>query len=190
MKMNVKTELKNISGIPSFDFEEIPVAYFSDNNNGKLLRKQLIKNELKISECNVGELEKTFFSKENINLINKYLILSVYTNTNKQFLICPQKEGDLIIVMRYVFIEYGRNLPFDIAGQIKDLNCTVVGEILPNIITNATQRVDYLDEINNPRKIIPLPVNVHKSNRSFNDIFSSRAGSCHKLLLKFVFCFQ
>ena len=53
MKMNLKKLPKNISGIPSFDFEEIPVAYFSDNINGNLLRKQLIKNELKISECNV-----------------------------------------------------------------------------------------------------------------------------------------
>jgi len=166
MKMNVKTELKNISGIPSFDFEEIPVAYFSDNNNGKLLRKQLIKNELKISECNVGELEKTFFSKENINLINKYLILSVYTNTNKQFLICPQKEGDLIIVMRYVFIEYSRNLPYDINKQIKDLNYHVIREILPTVISNVDQKIGYLKDIETQPVGPPLPINTKKINRT------------------------
>ena len=114
MKINLKkmpdltSEVKNNSGIPSFDFEEFPVGYFSDNIKGKLLRKQLIKNQLKISECNVGDLEKTFFSKENIDLINKQLILSVYNSTNKQFFICDQKEADLLIVMRYVFIEYSR----------------------------------------------------------------------------------
>ena len=166
MKMNVKTELKNISGIPSFDFEEIPVAYFSDNNNVKLLRKQLIKNELKISECNVGELEKTFFSKENINLINKYLILSVYTNTNKQFLICSQKEGDLIIVMRYVFIEYSRNLPYDINKQIKDLNYHVIREILPTVISNVDQKIGYLKDIETQPVGPPLPINTKKINRT------------------------
>ena len=95
---DLKTEFKNIPSIPSFNFEEMPVAYFSDNVRGKLLRKQLIKNELKISECNIGDLENTFFSKDNIDLINKQLILSVYNKTNKQFLICSQKETDLLMI--------------------------------------------------------------------------------------------
>lgn len=167
MKMNLKKlPIKNIPGIPSFDFEEIPVAYFSDNINGNLLRKQLIKNELKISECNVGELEKTFFSKENINLINKHLILSVYSSTNKQFLICPQKEADLIIVMRYVFIEYSRNLPYDIDKQIKDLNYRVISEILPIVISNVDQQIGYLKDIETQPIGPPLPINTKKINRT------------------------
>ena len=172
MKMNLKklpdfkADVKNIQGIPSFDFEEIPVAYFSDNINGNLLRKQLIKNELKISECNVGELEKTFFSKENINLINKYLIYSVYTRTDKQFLICSQKEADLIVVMRYVFIEYSRNLPYDIDKQIKDLNYRVISEILPTVISNVDQKIGYLKDIQTQPVGPPLPINTKKINRT------------------------
>ena len=172
MKMNLKklpdfkADVKNIPGIPSFDFEEIPAAYFSDNINGNLLRKQLIKNELKISECNVGELEKTFFSKENINLINKYLIYSVYTRTDKQFLICSQKEADLIVVMRYVFIEYSRNLPYDIDKQIKDLNYRVISEILPTVISNVDQKIGYLKDIQTQPVGPPLPINTKKINRT------------------------
>jgi len=172
MKMNLKklpdlnTEVKNISGTPTFDFEEMPSAYFSDNVRGKALRKQLVKNELKISECNVGDLEKTFFSKENVDLINKQLILSVYNKTNKQFLICPQKEADLLVVMRYVFIEYSRNLPYNIQNQIKDLNCQVVGEILPNVISNVDQKIGYLRDIETQPVGPPLPINTKKLNRT------------------------
>ena len=163
---NFKADVKNIQGIPSFDFEEIPVAYFSDNINGNLLRKQLIKNELKISECNIGDLENSFFSKDNIDLINKQLILSVYNKTNKQFLICSQKEADLLIVMRYVFIEYSRNLPYDIVNQIKDLNCKVVSEILPVVISNVDQKIGYLRDINTQPIGPPLPINTKKINRT------------------------
>ena len=67
--------------------------------------------------------------------------------------------------MRYIFIEYARHLPYDIGGQIRELNCQVVGEVLPKIITEATQRIAYLDEINNPRKVVPLPINVHKGRK-------------------------
>lgn len=163
---DLKTEVKNIQGTPSFNFEELPVAYFSDNVRGKQLRKQLIKNELKISECNIGDLENGFFSKDNIDLINKQLILSVYNKTNKQFLICSQKEADLLIVMRYVFIEYSRNLPYDITNQIKDLNCTVVGEILPIVISNADQKIGYLRDIQTQPIGPPLPINTKNINRT------------------------
>ena len=172
MKINLKkmpdltSEVKNNSGIPSFDFEEFPVGYFSDNIKGNLLRKQLIKNQLKISECNVGDLEKTFFSKENIDLINKQLILSVYNSTNKQFLICTQKEADLLIVMRYVFIEYSRNLPYDINNQIKNLNYQVVNEILPTVISNIDQKIGYLKDIETQPIGPPLPINTKNLNRT------------------------
>jgi len=172
MKINLKkmpdltSEVKNNSGIPSFDFEEFPVGYFSDNIKGNLLRKQLIKNQLKISECNVGDLEKTFFSKENIDLINKQLILSVYNSTNKQFLICTQKEADLLIVMRYVFIEYSRNLPYDINNQIKNLNYRVVNEILPTVLSNVDQKIGYLKDIETQPIGPPLPINTKNLNRT------------------------
>jgi hypothetical protein len=70
-------------------YEFIPVEeYFSENPRAKDLRKQLIKNEIKVSQEDLGTLETVFFSKENIALINKQLILKVYERSNKQFLIC------------------------------------------------------------------------------------------------------
>jgi len=155
---------------PKYNFEEFPVGYFSDNKKGKALRNQLIKNELKMNQDEIGALESNFFSKENIDLINKQLILRVYQVSKKKFKICPQKEEDLIIVMRYVFIEYGRNLPFDIAGQIKDLNCTVVGEILPTVISNVDQKVGYLRDISTQPVGPPLPINTKSIERTLPSI--------------------
>jgi hypothetical protein len=163
---DLKIEVKNIPSLPSFNFEEMPTAYFSDNVRGNLLRKQLIKNELKISECNISDLENSFFSKDNIDLINKQLILSVYNKTNKQFLICSQKEADLIVVMRYVFIEYSRNLPYDINKQIKELNYHVISEILQTVISNVDQKIGYLKDIQTQPVGPPLPINTKKINRT------------------------
>jgi hypothetical protein len=72
--------------------------------------------------------------------------------------------------MRYIYLEYARHLPYDVAGQIRELNCQVVGEVLPKIITEATQRIAYLEEINGIRKIIPLPVNVNKGRRNIQSV--------------------
>ena len=148
-----------------FDFHDMPVAYFNDNVQANSLRTQVIKNQVRISECEQGDLATTFFSDENIELINKQLILSVYKKTNGQYKISNQSKQSLEIVMRYVFLEHARHLPYDISGQIRELNCRVVGEILPGIITQITQRVEYLKTINEPRQLLELPKNVHGGTR-------------------------
>jgi hypothetical protein len=160
------------SNKPRFDIQDLPTAYFCDNIKANSLRNQLIKNQIRINECEQGDLETTFFSDENISLINRQLILSVFKKSNGQIKISDQSKESLIIVMRYVFLEYARHLPYDIIGQIRELNCQIVGEILPKIITEATQRIAYLEEINNPRKLIPLPVNVNKNNRNLQSTSS------------------
>ena len=148
-----------------FTMNEMPTAFFWDNTTSKELRNELIKNQVRISECEQGDLEIFFFSEENIDLINKQLILNVFKKTNGEFKISPQKYEDLIIVMRYTFIEYARHLPYDITNQIRELNSIVIGQILPNIITQITQRKEYLRVINEPRELLPLPISESMSSK-------------------------
>lgn len=149
-----------------FDLHELPTAYFCDNIKSNGLRNELIKNQVRISECEQGNLENYFFSDENISLINKQLIINVFKKTDNKFKIAPQSKQSLLIVMRYVFLEHAKHLPYNVVGQIRELNCRVVNEILPLIVTEANQRVNYLKEISEPRNLVPLPVNVHKNNKN------------------------
>lgn len=155
---------------PRFSLIDIPTAFFCDNPKANATRNEMIKNQVRVNECEQGDLEEVFFSDENISLINKQLIMLVYKKTNGQIKITEQSKASLIIVMRYIYLEYSRHLPYDVPGQIRELNCRVVGEIFPKIITEATQRIAYLDEINNPRKLIPLPINVHKGHRNIQSV--------------------
>jgi hypothetical protein len=158
------------SNIKKFSIDELPIAYFNDNKKSNELRNEMIKNQVRISECQQSSLETYFFSDENMDYINKQIILSVYKNTNKKFRINNQSKEKLLIVMRYIFLEYARHLPYDIKKQILDLNCRVVQDIIPNIITNLNQKIDYLNEINNPRKLIPLPINVNHNNKTLQSV--------------------
>jgi hypothetical protein len=146
-----------------FEINELPTAYFCDNIKSNNLRNELIKNQVRISECHQSNLENIFFSDENISIINKTLILAVFKKTEGQFKIAPQSKQSLIIVMRYLFYEYALHLPYNIKEQINNLNNLVVNDVLSNIITNITQYVNYINEISKPRELLPLPVNVNKS---------------------------
>jgi len=145
---------------------EIATLFFSDNHpKSKDVRSQLIKNITKTSEYEMERpemnyLKITFFSDENIDLINKQLILSVWKKTKGEYRIGFQDSNKLIIVMQYVFLEYAKHLPFDIKSQIRELNCVVIGEILPNVITNLEQKIGYLQEIEKRKTLLDLPIST------------------------------
>lgn len=148
----------------------IAAFLFSDNTNSINYRSQVIKNQINISEDNQNLLEKFFFSNENIDLINKLLILTIFKKSGGDILIAPQSNESLIIVMRYIFIEYAKHLPYNIKNQILELNYKVVNDIIPNIITNITQKIEYLNILDKPRELVPLPINVNKNNKNLPSV--------------------
>jgi hypothetical protein len=150
------TKISKLTGSPP----ELNAVYFQDNPRANAMRQEMIRNQVRVSECVQGPLEEIFFSNENIEMINKMLIYMVFKKTDGLYKISSQSPQSLIIVMRYVFIENARYLPYDIKGQIKELNNIVIGEILPTVITNVQQRIGYLKDIENPLQLIALPMNT------------------------------
>ena len=146
-----------------FNYEEFPSAYLSVNPNSDKLRKQLINNLVNINSSSIDNLETIFFSKNNINLINKKLIISIYKITNNEFKIAEQSDETLLIVMRYVYINNASHLPCNIEQQIEELNNIVLNEIIPNIITSITQKVNYLKYINERPPLLELPKSTYNS---------------------------
>jgi hypothetical protein len=140
------------------DLTNLPVGFFQDYNpKVKDIRLQLVKNVTKTNIDNISILKETFFSDENIELINKQIILTIWKRTNKKYRVGFQNKDNLLVVMQYVFLENAKHLPYDIKGQIRDLNCQVVGEILPNVITNFEQKLGYLRDIERRQPLVDLP---------------------------------
>jgi len=141
------------------NFKNSPIGFFQDYNPEiKEMRKELIKNIIKTNINSETNLEDIFFSDENIELINKQIVLTLWKKTNNQYKISFQDKNKIIIVMRYVFIENAKHLPYNIKEQIKELNCNVVGEIIPFLITNFEQKLGYLRDIEKRGDLPPLPV--------------------------------
>lgn len=154
----------------TFNISEMPTVYFSESKDKEELKRQFIKNTLKQSEESITQLAMLFFSDENIDLINKQLVLNIYKATNKKYKIPFQDKDKLLIVMRYVWIEYSKNLDFDYKEQIKKLNCVVVYEISPNIITNIEQQIGYEKKLEREEKskfnVNTLPENTRMTRGS------------------------
>jgi len=136
-------------------------GFFQDYNPEVKKEREKYSNQLitHLTKTNIDEesnLQKIFFSDENIDLINKQIILTVYKRT--QYKINFQNKDKILIVMQYIFNEHARHLPYNIKGQIQELNCRIVKNIIGDIITNFEQKIVYLRDIETRREPIPLPI--------------------------------
>lgn len=105
-------------------------------------------------------LNQVFFSETNLQKIQNLIRFNVYKLSNKEFKIGEQDDTQIQIVMRSVYLQYGRNLKTDIASQIQQLNNIVADELSPKIISNIKQYVKYLKDIAEPYTIMERPQNM------------------------------
>jgi hypothetical protein len=116
------------------------------------------------------KFKELFYSDANIEIIQKQLILSVYNVSKKTFLIEKQSKNHLKIVMDYIYLYYGRNLPYGITEQIRELNKKVVDILTPSLMTHCTQYVNYLKDIET-QPYNELPINVsNKGSRTLPSV--------------------
>ncbi len=157
-----------------FSFEEMPQAYLSGNKIAEQNREELIKNIISEDECNLTELSKSFFSDKNILKINKKLVKTIYNISPERFIIPYQRKESLIIVMRFIFTGYAKNLPYKIKEQVNELNCIVIDEIVPEMLSNLKQQIQYLEDIKKPLQPMDRPLNVNKLGKTLpplSDVF-------------------
>ena len=109
-------------------------------------------------------LNQTFFSKANMDIIQYRLKKFVYWETWKQsdthYVIQPQDETKLIVVMKYVYEQYAKHLPYDIKGQIDELDDLVIKEAGPETVAEVLCHIGYLKHINNPIEPVDRPKNM------------------------------
>lgn len=105
-------------------------------------------------------LSEVFFHPKNIDLIQQKIIREVFRRSKGEYLIEKQNDRDLEIVMKYIFQQHAKHLPDHIKEQVYELNCLVVDEVLPDIISQLKAYFGYLKSAFGPRQIMDLPKNV------------------------------
>lgn len=106
-----------------------------------------------------SNLNKIFFSRDNVDLIHRSIINQVANKTG--FKIAKQSETELQIIMRSIFLQYSKNNPCNIKEQVIELNRKVLDYSVNRIITEISQYLEYKDTVNK----LPMPLS-HPQNLS------------------------
>lgn len=97
-------------------------------------------------------LNQTFFSQANFQIIQNKIRYEVYQKTGK--VIDQQSSDDLFMIMRAMYLQYGRNLPNNIVGQIEELNSYVANWCIPKIVGEVSMFEQYQKDIST----LPVPM--------------------------------
>lgn len=110
-----------------------------------------------------GNFEKTplnqaYFSPANFQIVQNAIRKTVYDKSGH--IIDPVSTDDLFMVMRAIYLQYGRNLPTNIPQQIEELNHRVTEWCVPKILSEVSMHKTYIKDITSLPVPLSHPVNL------------------------------
>ena len=104
------------------------------------------------------QLSTAFFSGKNIQIVQNGIRAGVYNKSNQQYVVGEQNMDELQIIMRAIFLQYAKNLPNDIPGQIKDLNQIVLDFSINQVYGEADGYMKYKRDASTLVVPIAMPI--------------------------------
>ena len=105
-------------------------------------------------------LNRMFFSKENIRILQNGIKAGVYKRSHDRFVVSDQDEDTLKIIMRSIYFQYGRNLPDTIVEQVSKLNNRVLEYAIHTVYNEAVAYMKYKHDVSTLAVPHARPVNT------------------------------
>lgn len=100
-------------------------------------------------------VSNAFFTRKNAESIQQRIKSEVYRISGpKKYVIDNQDVDELKMIMRAMYLQYAKNNPFHVEGQIRELNDMVVQWAAPRIMSEIQQYNYYLNDISH----LPVPI--------------------------------
>tara|TARA_B100000424_G_scaffold253358_1_gene230456 strand:+ start:440 stop:985 length:546 start_codon:yes stop_codon:yes gene_type:complete len=103
-------------------------------------------------------LSRTFFSVENIDIIQNAIRAEIYQKTNKTHIIDKQNYDQLKMIMRSIYLQYGLHQDHNIKEQVVALNKMVLDFCIPQVYSELISYLKYKEDISSLPKPIERPV--------------------------------
>ena len=143
MILNGRLNLAEEGGTSTFLQDKIPVD--SQTNHDNIMG---------VEDWEKTTLSCSYFSKENIKIIQNGIRAGVYEMSKQQYIIDNQDVEILNTIMRSIFLQYSSNLEKNIAEQIKALNKLVIDYCVPKLYVEARSYLIYKKDVST--LVIPM----------------------------------
>ena len=157
-RQSVEAERRNVIGAIT---DNAPYHMFEENAlKPTTFRKQATAG---ILECNL--VNQVFLSQENIDLLQDKIRYAVWRASDKKFVIDRQNQIELELIMRSIYLQYSKNLQYNIKEQVEELNDLVIQDTVPKIMSQVQAHVYYLFDASTQPIPLSHAVNVNSTGR-------------------------
>jgi predicted helicase len=115
------------------------------------------------------QLSDLFFSQKNIDALQQGIRYSVYRRSNGKHVIGNQSVSELQVVMRSIFLQNAKHLPYDVVGQVKEMNALVISYCVDNILSEINLYMKYRQDVSTLP--VPLDRSVNTSSAGTKTLF-------------------
>jgi len=136
----------------------LPIFLLTNNHPEKFFERSTYQFEPQ-AVSNINKLKQVFFSPENVKYLQEKMIFEVLATT-KKYKVPYQNENDLRMIMETIYFDKTRNIGYELNEQLSELNNYVVKFCVPLMINEIKVYLNYLDDINKPRRLNTLPVST------------------------------
>ena len=140
---------------------------YEESITGNMLYKS---EALKTILTTTDKLYQTFFSPENIKLIQSQFKKIVYEKS--KHVIQNQSDNSLHIIMRSIYLQYAKHNNTNIKAQVRELNQIIYNYSIPNILSNIELYKGYKKTISNAPVPLSAPIYTSSSSEKANNIDS------------------
>lgn len=102
----------------------------------------------------ITPLNAAFFSPTNVEIIQNKIRYDVFVKSGNKHIIDKQSTDDILIVMRSMYYQYGKNIPDHIKEQVEELNTIVSNWCVPKILAEIEMYYQYRKDIST----MPIPL--------------------------------
>lgn len=145
---NETTQFNGRVNITKASALQIPAYQKTEINNGTFYAEAVQ------GHFTPNEVSNLFFSCNNIDVLQDGLRYRVYKESNGKFIVGRQSDQDLKIIMRSIYLQYGKNLKNNVVEQVKELNAKVLDWAVPEVLSNVKQYDKYRVEVST----LPVPM--------------------------------
>ena len=155
-----------------------------NNNNGKInimgpnistkfsmMDKIPLNTRTDYSNSLTGVFEKTnlsntFFSNQNIEIIQNGLRKGVNDKSNGKIVIDNQPTDTLVTIMRSIFFQNSKNLDTNVREQVEELNNLVLNFAVPKVLNEAIAYLKYKEDSSRMHMPMSAPLYSNKTNKT------------------------
>ena len=101
-----------------------------------------------------SEVGRVFFCAQNVEALHQAIRYSVFKRSCEKHVIGRQSDDELKIIMRSIYLQNAKDLPFEIQAQVRELNGMVLEYCVDRILAEIEMYMNYTKGLDQ----LPVPL--------------------------------